>query len=396
MGFIIAAVSALTFIYGLFGVRIIQPARIGAGLKCVFWALLSILYGAVPLAIIIRFKAPDSPAAIALSWIAYVAFGFFTLAFPLLLSRDVSLWFFRVSSWLVKAIRRSDPSGRDVPPDSPTRRGFLINATNLVILGTTGTLTGCGLVKARRIPEVLKVDVPLENLPREFDGFRILQITDLHVGMTIRRDYVEGVVSRGMAQQPDMIVMTGDLADGDSTHLRAETAPLARLRAPFGKFFVTGNHEYHSGVELWLTEVGRLGFVSLLNDHRILRRRGAGLVIAGVTDYSAGQIFPDHASEPAAALAGAPESMVKIMLAHQPKSVFRAEPAGADFLITGHTHGGQYIPWNYMVSLDQPYVYGLHTHGNARIYVSRGTGYWGPPIRIGAPSEITVLKLVRA
>jgi hypothetical protein len=128
--------------------------------------------------------------------------------------------------------------------------------------------------------------------------------------------------------------------------------------------------------------------------HRIIRRGTDKMVLAGVTDYRAARILPAHASDPRAALAGTPGDAVKVMLAHQPKSVFQAEAAGADFLICGHTHGGQYIPFNYMIPLDQPYVHGLNKHGRAQIYVSRGTGYWGPPIRIGAPSEITVLRLV--
>jgi predicted MPP superfamily phosphohydrolase len=222
-----------------------------------------------------------------------------------------------------------------------------------------------------------------------------LQITDLHVSMTIRRDYVKGVVDRANDQNPDMIVMTGDLADGRVDDLRSETAPLANLRAPFGKFFVTGNHEYYSGVYSWLAEVKELEFIPLLNEHCIIRRNGAQIVLAGITDYRASRITPKHASSPAVALAGAPENGVKIMLAHQPKSVFQAEPAGADLLITGHTHGGQYFPWNYFVSLDQPWVEGLHKHGRTQVYVSRGAGYWGPPLRVGAPSEITVLRLVR-
>jgi predicted MPP superfamily phosphohydrolase len=265
----------------------------------------------------------------------------------------------------------------------------------MAVLSLTGSLTACGLAEARRIPEIVEVNVTLENLPPGFDGFRILQITDLHASMTIRHDYVKGVVDKTNAQKPDMIVITGDLADGRVIELRTETAPLADLQAKFGKFFVTGNHEYYSGVDSWLSEVRRLGFIPLINEHRIIRNHGAEIVLAGITDYRASRIVPHHASDPEAALAGAPENMVKIMLAHQPKSVFQAEPTGADLLITGHTHGGQYFPWNYMVSLDQPYVHGLHRHGKTQVYVSRGTGYWGPPIRIGAPSEITVLRLVR-
>ena len=395
MGFVTAAITALTIIYGLFGMRIIRPARIDRHWKILLWTVLFIFYAAMPLAIILHFKAPHSAVTTPLFWFAFVSFGFFALTFPAILFRDASLGLWRFARALVDRARRLAAPVRDRDPDDPSRRGFLVNTTNLAMLCVTGPLTGYGLVEARRIPEIVEKDVPLANLPPEFDGFRILQITDLHVSLTIRRDYVQGVVDRANAQKHDMIVMTGDLPDGRVVDLRSETAPLADLRAKFGKFFVTGNHEYYFGVGSWLAEVKRLGFIPLINEHRTIRRSGAEIVLAGITDYRASRIVPQHASDPVAALAGAPENSVKIMLAHQPKSVFQAEPAGADLLITGHTHGGQFIPWKYMVSLDQPYVQGLHRHGKALVYVSRGTGYWGPPIRIGAPSEITLLRLVR-
>ena len=395
MGFIIVAIIALTIIYGLFGIRVIRPAKISLKWRILLWTVLFIFYAVMPLAIIFRFKAPHSPATIPLSWFAYVSFGFFTLTFPALLFRDASLIICRFARGLMALAHRfASPVGnKDLK--NPARRQFLVNTTNIAVLGATGSLTACGLVEARRIPEIVNVNVSLKNLPPGFNGFRILQITDLHVSMTIRQDYVQGVVDKANGQEPDMIVMTGDLADGRVMDLRSETAPLAALQAKFGKFFVTGNHEYYSGVGSWLAEIERLGFIPLINEHRTIRRNGAEIVLAGITDYRASRIVPYHASDPEAALAGAPDNMVKIMLAHQPKSVFQAEPTGADLLITGHTHGGQFFPWNYVVSLDQPYVDGLHRYGQTQVYVSRGTGYWGPPIRIGAPSEITVLRLVR-
>ena len=395
MGFVIVAISTLTLIYGLVGIRIIRPAKVGLKWKILLWSVLLAFYTAIILAIVLRFKAPHSPVTIPIFWFGFVSFGFLTLTFPFLLFRDVVLL---ISAWvraLVAWTRRMVSPSRNVDLESPPRRQFLVNTSNLAVLGVTGSLTGYGLVEARRTPEVVDIDVHLENLPAGFDGFRILQITDLHVSMTIRRNYVQAVVDKANTQSPDMIVMTGDLADGSMMDLRSETVPLFGLQANFGKYFVTGNHEYYSGVEPWLSEVASLGFIPLINSHRIIGRNGAEIVLAGVTDYRASRIVPQHASDPEAALADAPENRIKIILAHQPKSVFQAAGAGADLLISGHTHGGQYFPWNYMVSLDQPYVHGLHRHGKTQIYVSRGTGYWGPPMRIGAPSEITVLRLVR-
>ena len=394
MGFFIIVIAVLTFIYGFIGLRVIQPAKVSRKWKIFLWAALFVFYAAMPLVMFLRFNAPDHPVNRPLSWFAFLSFGFFTLTFAALLVRDFSFiicWFARGAAALAR--RLSNPAeGRELA--DPSRRGFLINSTNLALLGFTGSLTGYGLAEARRIPAIVEVEVALDNLPPAFEGFRILQLTDLHVGLTIRRDYVQGVVERASEQRADVIAVTGDLVDGQVVDLRSETAPLADLQAEFGKFFITGNHEYYSGVHAWLDEVERLGFIPLLNEHRIIRRAGAGILLAGITDYRAARIVSSHASDPKAALAGAPENMVKVMLAHQPKSIFEAEAAGADLMISGHTHGGQYIPWNYMVSLNQPYVHGLHRHGGAQIYVSRGTGYWGPPIRVGAPSEITVLRLV--
>ncbi len=395
MTFLLAVLTTLTLIYGYFGLRIIRPAKIDLKWKISLWVGLLVFYAATPAAFITRYRMPDSPLAIPLAWFAYVSFGFFTLTFAALFARDVLLGGLWVTERLADALPHMLwPSDTDKPAD-PSRRLFLVNSSNLALLGATGALTGYGLAEARRIPAIKHVDVLLEHLPSPFDGFRILQLTDLHVGLTIRRDYVQAVADRANAQRPDIIAITGDLADGSAGSLRSETAPLADLKAKFGKYFVTGNHEYYSGVNGWLAEVRRLGYTPLINEHRLIYHRGAYIVLAGVTDYRAARIVPGHASNPASALADTPRDSVKIMLAHQPKSVFRAEAAGTDLLIAGHTHGGQYFPFNFMIPLDQPYVHGLHTHGRTQIYVSRGAGYWGPPIRVGAPSEITVLQLIR-
>jgi len=396
MGFIIVAVSALTLIYGYTGLRLFRPARLSRNWKISLWGILFLLYIALPIAIYFRHQNPDGLLVIPLSWFAYLTFGFFTLTFAALFLRDISLMLYWCGKGLISMFQRFLVPSQQENLSDPARRGFLVNSTNLAILGVTGSLTGYGVAQARQIPEVVTIDIPLNNLPPAFHGFRILQITDLHVSQTIRRDYVRGVVETAMAQQPDMVAITGDLADGSVDSLRSETAPLSDLAAPYGKYFVTGNHEYYAGVDAWLEEITRLGFTPLLNEHRRLTRNGSEIVLAGITDYRASQIDPQHASNPKKALAGAPEGRVNIMLAHQPKSIFQAEAAGADLLITGHTHGGQFFPWNHFVSLDQPYVQGLHRHGNTQIYVSRGTGYWGPPMRVGAPSEITVLHLKRA
>jgi len=264
---------------------------------------------------------------------------------------------------------------------------FLVPIAALVV-------TFVGLWNARRIARVVNVDVPIAGLPKEFDGFTIAQISDVHVGPTIRRGYVEGIVDAVNALDADMIAITGDLVDGSVPQLRDHVAPLAGLKARHGRFFVTGNHEYYSGVVSWMDELARLGIQVLHNEHVVLKRDSAQLVIAGVPDFGGGYFHPTHASDPAASLVGAPtDADAKVLLAHQPRSAQAAAQAGFDLQLSGHTHGGQFWPWNHFVRLQQPFTAGLHRVGKLWVYVSRGTGYWGPPKRFGAPSEITRLRL---
>jgi uncharacterized protein len=234
-------------------------------------------------------------------------------------------------------------------------------------------------------------------LPAGLQGFSIAQISDIHVGPTIRREYVEGIVAAVNELNADAIAITGDLVDGSVRELASHVEPLAHLRARYGAYFVTGNHEYYSGERAWTKELRRLGVHVLMNEHVVLDRGEEKLVLAGVTDYSAHHFDPAQRSDPAAALANAPaDAGAKILLAHQPRSAPAAEAAGFDLQLSGHTHGGQFWPWNFFVRLQQPFTAGLDRLGSLWIYTSRGTGYWGPPKRFGAPSEITRIRLVAA
>jgi len=263
-----------------------------------------------------------------------------------------------------------------------------------VVGGALAVLTA-GLWWARRPATVRVVDVPIADLPADLVGFRIVQLSDLHVGPTLKRAFVERVVDTANGLDPDLIALTGDVADGFPPALRYDVAPLAALRAPHGKYFVTGNHEYYWDAAGWLRELEDLGFLTLVNTHRVIHRGAGRIVLAGVTDLSS-RGLPGHRSDPAAAVAGAPESDVRVLLAHQPKSAFAAHAAGYDLQLSGHTHGGQYFPFNILVRLFQPFVAGLHRLEAMWLYVSRGTGYWGPPLRLGAPAEITLIQLTRA
>ena len=386
---IVLAVLGLGYAY--VGWRLIAPARLEVPWKILAWGALTLLF-LLPVASSFLMRHNEKWTD-PLAWVAYVSLGFLSLVFTLLFLRDViwvvSLGFekgFLLAQKLfseTQALQRPDPS----------RRAFLLQVTNIGVLGVAGVLTSYGIYEARRKPGIVNITVPIPGLPKEFLGFKIVQITDIHAGLTVKRNWIETIVSEVYKLKPDLIAFTGDLADGTVPHLRDDVAPFGELQAPYGKFFITGNHEYYSGAEPWVQEARRLGYDVLLNEHRLVQKNGTALVLAGVTDYSGGQFLPHHKSDPRAAVQNAPSNMVKILLAHQPRTLFQAEPLGFDLIISGHTHGGQFFPWNLVATVGQPYISGLHNHNGTWIYVSRGTGYWGPPVRLGARSEITTITL---
>jgi hypothetical protein len=233
----------------------------------------------------------------------------------------------------------------------------------------------------------------IDRLAATASGTRIVQLTDVHVGPTIGKGFIEDVVKRANALEPDVIVITGDLVDGSVEELAEHVAPLGTLRARHGVYFVTGNHEYYSGADAWIAHLERLGIRVLRNEHVAIGGEG-GFDLAGIDDLSAhGQ---GHGADLAKALLGRDAARACVLLAHQPRAIALANELGVDLQLSGHTHGGQMFPWNFAVRLQQPFVAGLHRLGRAQIYVSNGTGYWGPPMRLGAPAEITEIELVRS
>ncbi|WP_233237218.1 metallophosphoesterase [Bordetella sp. LUAb4] len=315
-------------------------------------------------------------------WIGLLLMGYFSSLFVLTLLRDLLL----LAIWVAGAV-----SGRALPGAGTLAE----TAIAVPLLALCSSLIG--LYNARRRAPVRSVDVPIAGLPAGLQGFTIAQITDVHVGPTIKGRYVDAIVDAVNALQADLIAVTGDVVDGSVARLSAHTQPLGRLQARHGAYLVTGNHEYYSGADAWVAEFERLGLNVLLNRHVVIDHAGARLVVAGVTDYGAGAYDPDQQSDPAKALAGAPaDVVVRILLAHQPRTAFAAEPAGYTLQLSGHTHGGQFLPWNFFVRLQQPFTAGLRRLGRLWVYTSRGTGYWGPPKRVGAPSEITHIRLVAA
>jgi len=272
------------------------------------------------------------------------------------------------------------------------RRLFLAQGMSGTAALVAAGAGGIGLRQGLGDVEVKEVPVRLERLPRELSGLTIAQLTDIHIGPLIGRRFVEQVVEKTNAIRPDVVVITGDLVDGRVEELGDHAAPLAKLQARYGVYFVTGNHEYYSGVEPWIEQLRRMG-IRVLRNERVSIGDAASFDLAGIDDAFSGK-YPGHGPDLDRAVAGRDPERELVLIAHQPRAVFDAARLGVGLQLSGHTHGGQIWPFGMFVPLAQPYVSGLHRHGDlTQIYVSQGTGFWGPPMRLGAPAEITKVVL---
>ena len=359
-------------------------------------ALFALVVSAVtiPLPFLSRRIERNASMGEAIKWIGLISMGWFSSMFVLTLVRDAGL----LLTWLAGALGGVQVQWNTLRP-----------WTALAVLAVATATSAIGFLNARRTASVKRVDVPIRGLPQALEGFTIAQLSDIHVGPTIRSGYIQRIVEAVNRLGADTIAITGDLVDGSVPELREHIAPLAGLRARHGTFVVTGNHEYYAGAHAWIDELRRLGLKVLLNEHVVLQTRNvrgaqtdeelfeSALVLAGVTDFTAGHFDAAHASDPHLALHDAPPLVhTRVLLAHQPRSAPLAAAAGYQLQLSGHTHGGQFFPWNLFVPMQQPFTAGLHRLHDMWVYVSRGTGYWGPPKRFGAPSEITLLTLVPA
>ncbi|MFJ9373002.1 metallophosphoesterase [Streptomyces sp. NPDC101455] len=263
------------------------------------------------------------------------------------------------------------------------------------ILGTAAVLLVRGYAEARRVPRVRRLDVQLPRLGAGLDGTRVALITDTHYGPLDRARWSERVCETVNTLEADLVCHTGDIADGTAERRRAQAVPLGTVRATRARVYVTGNHEYYSEAQGWVDLMGELGWEPLRNRHLLLERGGDTLVVAGVDDVTAESSgLAGHGAHLDGALNGADPDLPVLLLAHQPKFVDRAAAAGIDLQLSGHTHGGQIWPFHHLVRIDQPALAGLSHHGTRTLlYTSRGTGFWGPPFRVFAPSEITLLVL---
>lgn len=361
--------------------RLVRDPGLPAPITRALSYALIFLFAAIPASLFLRRSALGDSVS-ALIWLAMTWLGlllFLTLALGV---ADLGRGLWQVSrAWT------------DAGPLLPERRqavARLLAGTAALVAGTLGLWSlrsGLGRVMIKR------VEVALSRLPPALSGTRIVQLSDVHVGPTIRRSFIETIVAQCNQLTPDLVVITGDLVDGSVEELREHVAPLAELRAKYGVFFVTGNHEYYSGAADWCSELERLGVRVLRNERVSIGDESASFDLAGVDDHSAKGFGDGHGQDLPKALSGRDQGRELVLLAHQPRTIFEAKEHGVGLQLSGHTHGGQLWPWTYLVRLQQPVVAGLARFDKSLVYVSRGTGYWGPPMRLGAPSEIAELTL---
>lgn len=371
---VVTSILSLVHLYVWF--RVIRNAALPPPWSRAATVALVTLCAAIPLMFLIRDSWPRTVVT-PLSWIVYSWMGILFYLFVFSLMTDLA----RLTSHLTGLM-----------PQDPDRRHFL-GRLFAGGIATAALATGVGGILHARGFRIKTVEVTLDKLPRAASGYVIAQLTDIHIGPIINRSYIEDIVRETNALNPDLIVITGDLVDGSVDELRAHAAPLAELSAPDGVWFVTGNHEYYSGADPWIAHLQTLGIPTLRNERVDIR----GLFeLAGVDDAKSLGMAPGHGPDLDKALAGRDVAKPVVLLAHQPIAFPEAARAGVDLQLSGHVHGGQIVPFNWLVKLEQPYLDGLHREGASQLYVSPGTGFWGPPMRIGTTSEITRVVLTGA
>jgi predicted MPP superfamily phosphohydrolase len=380
--FIGVALGILAAIHYYLWVRLVRAPQLPAPWHGILTLLVVSLAASIPGVMFLGRGYPR--LAHLLAWPAFTWMGVMFLLFVGLVSTDLMRLFVAVGR------RALAPGVLD-----EARRAFVARLTAGAV-ALFGFSAAAAAVRSALSPvRVRKLRIPLDRLPRSHTGLGIVQLTDLHVGPTIGRAFIEDVVRRTNALSPDIVAITGDLVDGAVTQLREAIAPLADLRARYGVFFVTGNHEYFSDAVGWTHELTRIGIRVLQNERVTIGAGNEAFDLAGVDDPSAVRYGGLPAREAAArALGGRVPERELVLLAHQPRSFLDAEPFDVGLQLSGHTHAGQVWPFNYLVRLQQPFVAGLHRRGRSHIYVSSGTGYWGPPMRLGTTAEITHLTLV--
>ena len=379
MRFLLVAMSIVGAAHAYVWLRLVHAPAFSLGWTLLASAFLFLAWLSIPVSLNYS-RRLEPPLGTLVAWPGYAWLGSIFLLLVAVLAVDVA-------RALLGLARLFDVAAAPTGTEIEQARTW---ATLAASLGGAAILLA--LTFGRRVV-VRRVSVPLGKLPRALDGTTIVQLSDVHIGPTIGRRFLDRVVDRVNALQPDVVAITGDLVDGPVPRLARHVAPLARLSARHGVYFVTGNHEYYAGVEEWCAHLATLGIRVLRNERVSIGDGDHSYDLAGVDDLAGRHFGRGHGADIDRALAGRDESREIVLLAHQPRVVVEAERGGVGLQISGHTHGGQIWPFNYLVRLQQPVTSGLERFGRSLIYVSNGTGYWGPPMRLGSPAEITQLVL---
>jgi uncharacterized protein len=389
--FIAVSVAILGGMHGYLWIRLVRDPALPEPWRRIATVALVLLAFAVPLGMVALRYAPR-PLAQVIPVVAFTWLGLAFLLFSAVLVLDAVRLAAQAASWIAEWLRAQPET-----PADPDRRVFVARVVAGTATLATAGASAYAFRSARGPAEITEVPVRLERLPRALSGLTIAQITDLHVGPTIGERHVRRVVEQVNALRPDVVAITGDLVDGSVARLGRAISHVGELRARRGVYFVTGNHEYYSGVVEWLAELRRLGVRVLRNERVSIGDAGASIDLAGVNDYGARGLGNGYGPDLEHALAGRDPERGLVLLAHQPRGVGEAVRSGVELQISGHTHGGQIAPFNLVVGAVYPYLKGLYPHAerdhHGQIFVSRGTGYWGPPLRLGSPPEIAKIVL---
>lgn len=379
--FIVVFIAILALVHLYLWKRLVKDTTTPGRTRWLLTAVLLVMF-VLLLAILL---VPRMIGVIESRWLAWPGYLWFAVAGYLFL-------FLLILEPVRLALRRWVKREPSQPAEGMDRRVFLARAGAAAAGVASVGLVGFGTARALAAPDVLQVPVRLRRLDPAFDGFRIAMISDVHLGPLLGRSHTERLVRMINDTEPDLVVIVGDLIDGPLDKLRSAAEPLRDLRSEAGTFFATGNHEYYVKAPFdWFDELQRLGVQPLFNANTRIRRGAAAFNLAGVTDI-AGEIVSDTPDFDRA-LAGTDPSQPTVLLAHQPALVTQAAEHGVDLQLSGHTHGGQVWPFHVAVRAVQPSLAGLSTVGDTQLYVSRGAGFWGPPTRVGAPPDISVLTL---
>ena len=372
--------TVLLSVYSYVGWRFIWTLQTPSLYKSLILIILMLFYCLTFITFIFYFNKIENNIARIIAWLGFAGLGTVSLLFFIQIGADLLL----LAQSLLTKSHSFDPH----------RRAFLGLSAKTIVGGIAGVGSIWGMSQALKEPVIKRVEIKIEGLPERLKGFRMAQITDLHVGSMITGKFVERVTKKIQKLNADMLFFTGDAADGSVQSYGKHLNSLAEIKPKYGKYFVTGNHEYYSDMNGWLNLIEGLGFKILVNESQNIIVNDATIMITGIPDRSGRHFSSFHKTDMEKAVGGMNSSDLKILLAHQPGDVEHATKYEFDLQLSGHTHGGQYFPFSLLVQMAHPFLKGLHKRENTWVYINQGTGYWGPPLRIGTEPEITEIVLV--